>query len=612
MPNFRYSNNMARNRGGPYKTEPVTDLTRWRLTCEGGRQTWRYVPDGETPEREQTLLERHSLGLETTQLAPRLPKATTAQESAHNGMKFYSQLLAEDGHWAGDYGGPLFLMPGLVIVCYITKTEFTREQRLEMIRYLRSVQCPSGGWGLHIEGPPTVFGCALNYVTMRLLGVGSDDKDLVKARQILHKLGGACAIPSWGKFWLAVLNVYSWDGMHSLLPEMWSLPDWVPIHPSKLWCHCRQVYLPMGYCYGKRFSAQLDSLIQELRKELYTVEYEKIDWPSQRNNVSSADLYTPHSWLLDTAYYLLDWYEYYHSQNWRQKSLALLYDHICADDKFTKTISIGPISKVINMLVRWFEEGSQSKAFRQHQFRVADYLWMGLDGMKMCGTNGSQLWDTALGIQAFIESEAYTKSEFDDCLTKVHGFLKYTQIPENPPGYKKYYRQMSKGGFPFSTRDCGWIVSDCTAEGLKALLYLQEKCVNLKDQVTEGRLCQAVDVLLSMRCRDGGFATYEDMRGGVLLEMLNPSEVFSDIMIDYTYVECTSAVLQALKKFTSVYPAYRGPEISEILKEGLKYITGKQREDGSWELGCVFYLRSLVWAGSLCLFESHIQGQPCA
>lgn len=28
-------------------------------------------------------------------------------------------------------------------------------------------------------------------------------------------------IPSWGKFWLAVLNVYSWDGIHNLCPEMW-------------------------------------------------------------------------------------------------------------------------------------------------------------------------------------------------------------------------------------------------------------------------------------------------------------------------------------------------------------------------------------------------------
>lgn len=30
-------------------------------------------------------------------------------------------------------------------------------------------------------------------------------------------------IPSWGKFWLAILNVYSWEGMNTLLPEMWSV-----------------------------------------------------------------------------------------------------------------------------------------------------------------------------------------------------------------------------------------------------------------------------------------------------------------------------------------------------------------------------------------------------
>lgn len=30
-------------------------------------------------------------------------------------LQFYSTIQADDGHWPGDYGGPLFLLPGLVI-----------------------------------------------------------------------------------------------------------------------------------------------------------------------------------------------------------------------------------------------------------------------------------------------------------------------------------------------------------------------------------------------------------------------------------------------------------------------------------------------------------------
>jgi lanosterol synthase len=79
-------------------------------------------------------------------------------------------------------------------------------------------------------------------------------------------LGSAKAIPSWGKFWLAVMNLYSWNGLNCLFPEMWVLPKWIPIHPSKLWCHCRQVYLPMGYCYGAKLAAEEDEMVRSLRK----------------------------------------------------------------------------------------------------------------------------------------------------------------------------------------------------------------------------------------------------------------------------------------------------------------------------------------------------------
>lgn len=53
-----------RRRGGPYKTEPATDLSRWRLSNQVGRQTWTYSQE-EDPVREQSGLEAHLLGLDT-------------------------------------------------------------------------------------------------------------------------------------------------------------------------------------------------------------------------------------------------------------------------------------------------------------------------------------------------------------------------------------------------------------------------------------------------------------------------------------------------------------------------------------------------------------------
>lgn len=31
-------------------------------------------------------------------------------KAAQNGFEFYKQLQSADGHWAGEYGGPLFLV----------------------------------------------------------------------------------------------------------------------------------------------------------------------------------------------------------------------------------------------------------------------------------------------------------------------------------------------------------------------------------------------------------------------------------------------------------------------------------------------------------------------
>ena len=118
----------------------------------------------------------------------------------------------------------------------------------------------------------------------------------------IHERGGANTVTSWGKFWLAVLGVFSWDGLNPLTPEMWLLPysKWTGIgyaHPGRFWCHCRMVYLPMSYVYGARATCRETALTRALREELYPVPYESMDWNGTRNIVAKEDLFYPHPFI---------------------------------------------------------------------------------------------------------------------------------------------------------------------------------------------------------------------------------------------------------------------------------------------------------------------------
>uniref|UniRef100_A0A0A9D5D8 Squalene cyclase C-terminal domain-containing protein n=1 Tax=Arundo donax TaxID=35708 RepID=A0A0A9D5D8_ARUDO len=116
-----------------------------------------------------------------------------------------------------------------------------------------------------------------------------------------------------------------------------------------------------------------------------------------------------------------------------------------------------------------------------------------------------------------------------------------------------------------------------------ALLLLSKISPNLvKDPIKGQRLYDAVDCLLSFVNNDGTVSSYECKRTTPLLEVLNPSESFLNIVVDYPYVECTSSVLQALIMFREMYPGYREEEIEKCIKNASKFIEKEQQKDGSW------------------------------
>jgi Squalene-hopene cyclase N-terminal domain len=176
---------------------------------------------------------------------PSTEPVKSVREATQKAVHFYSMLQASDGHWGGDYGGPHFLLPGLLVVWYCMGKPTTmlspNDIRL-IIPYIMAHQQIDGGWGTHIESPSTMFGTTLMYVALRLLGLNASDPVCVKGRDFIKEQGGAVMTSSWAKFYLCLLGTMHWDGHNSVPPEMWILPNWFPFHPGRMWCHARMVY----------------------------------------------------------------------------------------------------------------------------------------------------------------------------------------------------------------------------------------------------------------------------------------------------------------------------------------------------------------------------------
>jgi len=560
----------------------------------------------------------------------------TVIEAAKRGIAFYSLLQTPDGHWAGDYGGPHFLLPGLVVAWYVMgcpSVMISPPQQALMLHYLKVHQQEDGGWGTHIESPSTMFGTVICYLAVRLLGAKHDEDWIVKGRDFIQKEGGAVMTSSWAKFWLCLVGCMEWTGHNSVPPEMWLLPNWFPFHPGRLWCHCRMVYLPMGYLYGSRFvysNAESDPLIAKLREELYCQAYESIDWDKTRHLVAPMDNYSPIPTFMKFAQNCLSIYE-----NWtffrpiknamRKAGLEFCLEYMRAEDLQTNYIDIGPVNKALNMVSAFHAANHDINdvAVRSHMMRVPDYLWIAEDGMKMQGYNGSQCWDTSFAIQAVWECGMLDK--FPLLSSKVWAYLERCQIlttetSRSSPAFKyescdnrdKFYRHVSKGGWPFSTSAHGWPISDCTGEGLKGVLALMDSPIVMKavkkgilKNIEPSRLYDAVNVILTLQNEDGGWATYENNRGFGWYEELNPSEVFGDIMIDYSYVECSMASMTALVEFHEKFPNHRTREIKFAIHRGKEFMKSIQREDGSWYgswaccfcYGCWFGIEGLIKAG---------------
>lgn len=514
----------------------------------------------------------------------------------------------DNGAFAGECVWNPMLVCQYVIVCHVTGREIPDARRRRVRLSLEQQVLPDGGWGMHVDSDAYLFHTTLAYVTLRLVGHGPDDPLVAGAARWIERHGGVYALPSWGRTWLAILGLYPWDAIQPILPELWLLPEASPMHPRRLYCHMRLIYLGMSYLYGARFVAPPSDVVEAIRSELYPEGYDPGRFEAHRHEIAKTDLFEAPNLGLRAAFGALRALERVSGPSLRDRALAAAMERIKFEFRSTGWVCLSPVNGQLFCLAL-FASDPQHPDLDAAMAGIEYWFWEDDDeGLRIAGAR-SDIWDTSFVLQALAEGPDL--DEVHSIVARASTWLPTAQIQEEIVDGARHDRSPAYGGWGFANEHHPWPVSDCTAEALEALMRV-EKAGLAPDsaRLHLGRKLAALEFILLRQNDDGGFGSYEPRRGSMLLRHFNPAEIYGNCMVEYSYTECTASCVRGLawaaRELGSDVPPDSARRIQDAVTRGVEFLLREQHTTGGWlgfwginlTYGTFFAVSGLLAAGT--------------
>ncbi|GAB3949685.1 hypothetical protein [Streptomyces sparsus] len=529
--------------------------------------------------------------------APSLASLTTDARHAHyQARERLLSLQRDSGAWEGEMVWNTATLSQYVIARHLLCRPVPPAERGLIIRHYSRTRT-GAGWPMHPAATSESLYCtALGYVALRLLGLPPDHALCRPARQWLTaQPDGVIAIATWGKFWLGLLGLYDHRAMHPVLPELFLLPRWFPLHPDRLYCHTRSIAQAMAFLYGTQFTGPADDVTDALRTELFS----RPTRPADRHRIG-GDASMPATVPLRLVQRVQYWYEGHHWLRLRRRALDRCHRRVRHEHGVTDRIGLSPVNGLLDILVL-AAHGAPDKEIERSLAAFDYWRWTDPDsGTRYAGAR-SHTWDTSFAVEALL-ADGVPSTGTADAVIRATRFLQAAQVAEEVPTPPTTGRSPALGGWCFSEGGHRWAVSDCTAEAVGALFTSAKLTGGLPPGCDTSA---AASFLLARQNRDGGFGTYEPRRGPRFLERLNPAEMFTRCMVEDSYTECTGSAAVALSLLRDHGDVALRAACTRALGQARAFLLRTQSSDGSWPAawgvnriyGTLFAARGLLATG---------------
>ncbi len=496
-----------------------------------------------------------------------------------------------EGYWCAELEGDTILeSETILLLAYLGQEQTPLAKRLAS--YLIEKQMPDGGWAMYPGGNVEISASVKAYFALKLTGHDPSAEYMQLARQAILHHGGADAVNSFTRFYLAMLGQISYDQCPEVPPEAVLLPKWLPVSLHRVSSWSRTIIVPLSVVSALRPVREVDPRLGI--RELFLSEPER--WPRLR----CPGLPGGTGWLSWDCFFrtidrTLKWCRRQGLLPLRRRALAAAKEWMLARSEHSDGLgAIYPpiVWSLVALKSLGYDDASRpvQECRRQLEGLIVEDPESGSARVQPCK---SPVWDTAITLRALAAAGMPTESPAVQ--NAVHWLL---DRQTTQPGDWSETVQAEPGGWYFEHRNEFYPDSDDTAMALMALKHQFDDGAAGDGPVPRLRMftgpadapvagCRRTETLsrttaamerglqwmLAMQNDDGGWGAFDRNNNAEFLCYVPFAD--HNAMIDPSTPDLTARVLEALGQL--------GLRVGHpAVDRAVAYVRAAQEADGSW------------------------------
>ncbi|OYY91731.1 MAG: squalene--hopene cyclase [Sphingomonas sp. 28-66-16] len=470
-----------------------------------------------------------------------------------------SRAQKDDGHWVFELEADATIPAEFVLLKHYLGEPRDSELEAKIGVYLRRIQSREHhGWPLFHGGAFDTSASVKAYFALKMIGDDVNAPHMVRAREAIHKAGGAAAVNVFTRIQLALFGAGSWSVVPTMPVELILLPRWFPVHLSKMSYWARTVIVPLLVLAAKQPVAKNPSGV--LVDELYTLKAAPLKSQAEGAKRSWQIFFGGLDVVLKRVEPL--W-----PKGLRAKAMKACVDFVT--ERLNGEDGLGAIYPAMANSVMMFDclGYAEDHPHRAIARQSVEKLLVIKEDEAYCQPCVSPVWDTALAAHAMLEAggeanEARAKAALE--------WLKPLQVLDVKGDWAEVKPDVRPGGWAFQYNNAHYPDLDDTAVVVMAMDRAKDRLA-LAGGYDEA-IARGNEWTVGLQSKNGGFGAFDADNTYHYLNNIP----FADhgALLDPPTSDVTARCVSMM--------AQLGETDSDRMKAALAYLAGEQMPDGSW------------------------------